>query len=87
MPTPTEQRVSPHTFRHTAAVHLLAAGVDVTVIRSWLGHEHLDTTNIYARTNIETKRNALESIDKSSRPVGPPRWKRDADLMAWLNSL
>ena len=87
MPTLTEKRVSPHTFRHTAAVHLLASGVDVTVIRSWLGHEHLDTTNIYARANIETKRNALESIDKSSRPAGPPRWKRDGDLMAWLNSL
>ena len=87
LPTLTEKRVSPHTFRHTAAVHLLASGVDVTVIRSWLGHEHLDTTNIYARANVETKRNALESIDKSSRPAGPPRWKRDADLMAWLNSL
>jgi len=87
VPTLTEKRVSPHTFRHTAAVHLLASGVDVTVIRSWLGHEHLDTTNIYARANIDTKRSALERIDKSSRPAGPPRWKRDPDLMAWLNSL
>ena len=50
------KRVSPHTFRHSAAVSLVAAGVDVTVIRSWLGHASLDTTNIYARANVETKR-------------------------------
>jgi site-specific recombinase XerD len=81
------KNISPHTFRHTAAVHLVAAGVDVTVIRSWLGHAHLDTTNHYARANVETKRNALEKVDKSSRPAKPPRWKRDAELMAWLDAL
>jgi site-specific recombinase XerD len=41
-------------------VHLVAAGVDVTVIRSWLGHVSLDTTNHYAQANLETKRKALE---------------------------
>src|SRR5260370_33627970 len=49
--------------RHTTAVHLLSAGVDVTVIRSWLGHAHLDTTNHYAQASLETKRKALEQID------------------------
>jgi site-specific recombinase XerD len=81
------KRVSPHTFRHTAAVHLVAAGVDVTVIRSWLGHAHLDTTNHYARASIETKRRALEKVAASSRPDEAPSWKHDADLMAWLDSL
>ena len=47
-----------------------AAGVDVTVIRSWLGHVSLDTTNHYARANIETKRRALELVDRSTRPSG-----------------
>ena len=69
------------------AVHLVAAGVDVTVIRSWLGHAHLDTTNHYARASVETKRQALGKVDKSARPGKPPRWKRDADLMTWLNKL
>jgi site-specific recombinase XerD len=50
-----EKHVTPHTFRHTAAVHLVAAGVDVTVIQSWLGHVHLDTTFLYAQANVETK--------------------------------
>lgn len=79
--------VSPHSFRHAAAVHLLAAGVDITVISSWLGHAHLDTTNIYAQANLETKRKALDQLDTAMRPAKPPRWKRDAELLAWLESL
>jgi hypothetical protein len=59
----------------------------VTVIRSWLGHVSLDTTNIYARANLETKRKALEKIDPSARPAKPPRWKRKAELLEWLDSL
>ena len=86
-PTLTRKRVTPHLFRHTTAVHLVSAGVDVTVIRSWLGHAHLDTTNHYAQANLETKRKALEQVDAKLRPTKPPRWKQDADLMAWLDSL
>ena len=82
-----DKRVSPHTFRHTAAVHLVAAGVDITVIRSWLGHVDLDTTYLYAQANLETKRKALEQADPAARPGKPPRWKRDAELLAWLDAL
>ena len=87
VPTISKKRVTPHVFRHTTAVHLVAAGVDVTVIRSWLGHAQLDTTNHYAQANLETKRKALEQVDPKLRPAKPPRWKRDADLLAWLDSL
>jgi integrase len=66
---------------------LVAAGVDVTVIRSWLGHVHLDTTNHYAQANLETKRQALERLDPSSKIAKPPRWRRDASVLAWLDSL
>jgi site-specific recombinase XerD len=86
-PTLSHKRITPHVFRHTTAVHLVAAGVDVTVIRSWLGHAHLDTTNHYAQANLETKRKALEQVDPSLRSGKPPRWKRDVDLLAWLDSL
>lgn len=87
VPTLARKRVTPHVFRHTTAVHLVSAGVDVTVIRSWLGHAHLDTTNHYAQANLETKRKALEQVDPTLRPTKPPRWKQDADLMVWLDSL
>lgn len=81
------KHVTPHTFRHTAAVHLVAAGVDVTVIQSWLGHAHLDTTFLYAQANVETKRKAIERADGSAAVARPPRWKRDPALLAWLDSL
>ena len=86
-PRLSEKRVSPHTLRHTAAVHLLASGVDVSIIRDWMGHVSLDTTNLYAQANLETKRRALEKADGVLRPTPTPRWKRDADLLAWLDSL
>jgi site-specific recombinase XerD len=87
LPSLRKKRVHPHTFRHTAGVQLVAADVDVTVIRSFLGHVRLDTTNHYARANIETKRRAIEQVDRSTRPGGPPRWRRNPDLLTWLDSL
>lgn len=87
LPPLQNKRVHPHTFRHTAGVQLVAAGVDVTVIRSWLGHVSLDTTNHYARANLETKRRALEQVDRSTRSGSPPRWRRNPDLLNWLDSL
>jgi site-specific recombinase XerD len=85
--TLSSKRVTPHLFRHSTAVRLIAAGVDVTVVQSWLGHADLSTTNRYAQANLETKRNALEQVNPKLRPAKPPRWKRDANLLAWLDSL
>ena len=69
------------------AAHLVAAGVDITVIRSWLGHVSLDTTNRYAQANLETKRKALERVGRGVRAEKLPRWKRDHGLLEWLDSL
>jgi site-specific recombinase XerD len=85
VPSLAGKSISPHAFRHATAVSLVTAGVDVTVIRSWLGHASLNTTNIYARANVETKRKALEKIE--TRPAKPPRWKREVELLDWLDSL
>jgi integrase/recombinase XerC len=68
-------------------VHLISAGVDVTVIRCWLGHVSLDTTNHYARANLETKRKALEKVAVPITPDTQPSWKRDATVLAWLDTL
>jgi site-specific recombinase XerD len=87
VPSLTRKRVTPHTFRHSVGVQLVAAGADVTVIRELLGHARLDTTNHYARADVETKRRALEQVDASTKPGRPPRWRRNPELLAWLNSL
>ena len=87
MPSLTKKDISPDTFRHAAGVMLVSSGTDVTVIRSFLGHENLDTTNLYARANLETMRQALERASASARPGKPPRWRRDPELLTWLDSL
>lgn len=90
-PTRPERHISPHVFRHTAAVHLLEAGVDVNVIRSWLGHVSLDTTNRYAEITMRTKEAALRLCEPPSRALhvsrSTPMWRDDQALLAWLASL
>jgi integrase/recombinase XerD len=86
----TGRRVSPHTFRHTAAVHLLEAGVEVNVIRGWLGHADLSTTNRYAEINTKTKLEALRAVELPATSAGPrtkPIWQTDESLLNWLASL
>ena len=86
-----QRHVSPHVFRHTAAVHLLESGVEVNVIRSWLGHVSLDTTNRYAEINTRMKEAALRVCElKNNSCVGYPRkpiWREDKTLLSWLDSL
>lgn len=81
------KRITPHTFRHTAAVHLLESGVDVAVVKDWLGHASLDSTYIYARANLETKRKALQHLEPKTPGARRKAWKQNPGLMAWLDSL
>jgi integrase/recombinase XerD len=83
--------VTPHTFRHTAAVHLLEAGVEINVIRAWLGHVSLDTTNRYAELTLRAKEAAVRACEPPSESSkGALRqsiWKEDERLLAWLAAL
>ena len=85
------RRVSPHVWRHTTAVHLLEAGVEVNVIRAWLGHASLETTNRYAEITLRTKQAALEKCTvpcaADERIPRKPLWRTDASLLHWLQSL
>jgi site-specific recombinase XerD len=82
---------SPHCWRHTAAVHLLESGVEPNVIRAWLGHVSLETTNRYAEINLRMKAQALEACEPPvSALMEHPRtakWRDDAALLDWLKSL
>jgi site-specific recombinase XerD len=83
--------VSPHVLRHTAAVHLLEAGVEVNVIRAWLGHVSLETTNRYAEITLRTKQEALAAclppVEVSSKHRRVGGWRKDEELLKWLQSL
>lgn len=85
------RRISPHVFRHTTAVHLLEAGVEVNVIRGWLGHVSLETTNRYAEITIRAKEEAMRACQPptSSSEALPikPIWRDDEALLHWLQSL
>lgn len=59
------RRITPHTFRHTTAMHLLQSGVDLAVIAMWLGHEDMGTTHIYMTSNIEMKERALNALHET----------------------
>jgi site-specific recombinase XerD len=88
---PAEKPVSPHTFRHTAAVHLLESGVEVNVIRGWLGHVSLETTNRYAEITLRTKEAAMRTceppVDGADETHRKVVWKDDESFLKWLESL
>jgi integrase/recombinase XerD len=82
--------ISPHSLRHTKAMHLLEAGNPLVVIRDFLGHADITTTEIYARANMDMKRKALEKAHslspKDASPV-TPLWLKDGKLLQWLQEL
>jgi site-specific recombinase XerD len=88
-PSLLTRKVSPHTWRHTTAMHLLQSGVDLSMIRSWLGHAHLQTTSGYVEIDMEMKCKTLKACEallpknRNHRPA----WQRNNDVVAWLSSL
>jgi len=85
-PSLTGKTITPHVLRHTAAMRLLAAGIDSTVIALWLGHESIDTTQVYLHADLTTKEHALDR----TTPTGatPGRYHPDDDtLLTFLQSL
>ncbi len=79
--------VSPHTLRHTKAMHLLQSGNAVTVIQAILGHADVKTCAIYASADLEMKRHALEKAAPKSPVLQMPTWKGNQQLMDWLRAL
>jgi len=80
-------KVNVHMFRHSKAMHLLQAGVNLIYIRDFLGHVDLKTTEIYARTDTETKRKAIENAYPDLIDNNLPDWSEDQALLLWLSEL
>jgi site-specific recombinase XerD len=79
--------VSPHTLRHAKGMHLLQSGISLDMIRDFLGHVDVKTTQVYARANLEMKRHALQKITDPSPVPTIPSWQQNKDLLNWLRSL
>lgn len=82
-------RITPHVLRHSCAVALLQAGVDLTVIRDYLGHADVATTNRYVSTNLRMRREALEAFWRRAglTPTRDAAWSPAPDLLRFLSSL
>jgi len=84
-PSLATKHLTPHVVRHTTAMHLLQAGVDIATIALWLGHESIETTHMYLQADLAMQEKALEKLD----PLAGV-WKRfhaDDPLLTFLNSL
>ena len=79
------KRITMHTLRHTAAMRLLLAGNDVTVIALWLGHEQLATTNIYLHADMSLKQEAIDRVTPLA--AKPGRYLPPDSLIAFLEAL
>ena len=84
-PSLASKRVTPHVLRHTCAMELLAAGVDTSVIALWLGHEHVQTTQIYLHADMAIKERALNRTAPLDTPIG--RYQPSDALLAFLDNL
>jgi integrase/recombinase XerD len=89
IPALAKRRVTPHVMRHSCAVALLQAGVDVSVIRDYLGHASLATTSRYITTNLQMKRDVLEAFWKRAGLSSAPlrKWRPSPKLLTFLENL
>jgi integrase/recombinase XerD len=85
LPVLADRAISPHTIRHTTAMHLLQSGVDITIIALWLGHEHPSTTHMYVEADLAMKEEALSHLLPIA--TAPVRYRPPDQLMAFLQAL
>lgn len=85
-PSLAGKRLHPHSLRHSTAIHLLKAGVDLVTISHWLGHASPNTTHRYAAIDLETKRAALAKA-RPTEASEAAAWRSDATILEWLAAL
>jgi site-specific recombinase XerD len=81
------KNITPHVFRHSSAMSLLQAGVDISTIAIWLGHESIETTHKYMTADITIKEKALARVSKPKNNCGNVRYHATPDVMRFLDSL
>jgi site-specific recombinase XerD len=86
LPSLKQKQVSPHTFRHTTAMHLLQAGNELNVVGLWLGHANLNTTHMYVEINMEMKKEILSKTQPPKLKQEAKKW-RSSKILEWLDDL
>jgi site-specific recombinase XerD len=88
-PSLKSKKISPHSVRHTTAMHLLQSGNDLSIIKDWMGHADVNTTHAYVEIDMKMKRKALEASqppDVTTRKNKRPRWL-EPSILKWLDDL
>ena len=85
-PSLKQKKVSPHTFRHTTAMHLLQAGNELNMVRLWLGHADLNTTHIYVEINMEMKKQIISKLQSPKSKHEKKKW-HNPEILQWLDQL
>jgi site-specific recombinase XerD len=86
MPTMARAGISPHTMRHTKAMHLLQSGVPLVMVKDFLGHVDLKSTEVYVQADLEMKRKTLD-LANGPQATQPPQARLSSSLIEWLESL
>ena len=88
-PSLQTKNVTPHTFRHSVALNLLHAGIDISTIAIWLGHESIETTHKYMVADINLKRMAMDKLSETDNKdfQYKPAYKPGKSILKFLNSL
>lgn len=80
-------KVTPHCLRHSKAMHMVEAGINLVYIRDYLGHESIDTTQVYAKANPEVRRKAISKMEAKTAAPPMPDWNDNPDIMNFLRNL
>jgi len=87
-PSLAKKRLHPHSMRHSTAVHLLKAGVDLITISAWLGHASVNTTNRYISVDMDMKRDAIAKVmPPTEEEPTVASWRADTSILSWLEAL
>lgn len=81
------EKISPHCLRHSKAMHMVEAGINLIYIRDFLGHESIETTQVYAKANPEIRRKAIEKMESKTASLSMSDWNENPDIMSFLHSL
>ena len=81
------KKITPHCLRHSKAMHMVEAGINLIYIRDFLGHESIETTQIYTKANPEVKRKMFQMMNSLDNSPQMPDWNNNPNILQYLKNL